>query len=72
MSPRQESSPAGAKAPRRKSGPTHEEIEFRAYQIYLERGGEHGWDVEDWLNAERELLKKYKKSRARATARKVR
>jgi len=27
----------------------------RAYERYLERGGEHGQDLEDWLTAEREL-----------------
>ena len=35
--------------------PTREEITLRAFQIYLERGGAHGQDVEDWLQAEREL-----------------
>lgn len=35
--------------------PTHEEIQLRAYEIYVERGGIHGQDVEDWLQAEREL-----------------
>jgi hypothetical protein len=35
--------------------PSHEEIEVRAYEIFLERGGEHGRDVEDWIAAEREL-----------------
>ncbi len=39
--------------------PTREEIELRAHQIYVERGGAHGQDVEDWLQAERELLEKY-------------
>jgi hypothetical protein len=24
----------------------------RAYELYLERGGSHGSDVEDWLKAE--------------------
>jgi hypothetical protein len=72
MSPRQKSSPASGKAPRSTSHPTHEEIEFRGYQMYLERGGEHGRDVEDWLQAQLELLKKYKKSRASATSGKVR
>jgi hypothetical protein len=38
--------------------PTREEIELRAHQIYFERGGAHGQDVEDWLQAERELLEK--------------
>jgi len=27
----------------------------RAYQLYLERGGEDGRDLDDWLAAEREL-----------------
>ena len=37
------------------TGPTEEEIRARAYQRYLERGGGHGMDFEDWLQAEREL-----------------
>jgi len=32
-----------------------EEIKRRAYEIYLERGEEPGRDLEDWLQAEREL-----------------
>jgi hypothetical protein len=35
--------------------PTHEDIARRAYQLYEERGGEHGRDLEDWFQAEREL-----------------
>jgi hypothetical protein len=35
--------------------PTHDDIARRAYQCYEERGGEHGLDQEDWLQAEREL-----------------
>ncbi len=42
--------------------PTREEIELRAHQIYVERGGAHGQDVEDWLLAERKLLEKYGKT----------
>ena len=34
----------------------HEQIELRAYEIYLQRGGADGTEVEDWLVAERELL----------------
>ena len=30
-------------------------ISERAYAIYLERGGADGSDLEDWLQAEREL-----------------
>ena len=36
--------------------PTAEQIEKRAYELYLERGGEDGHDFEDWLAAERELI----------------
>ncbi len=31
------------------------EIEFLAYQIFLERGGEPGNDLADWLAAEEQL-----------------
>jgi Protein of unknown function (DUF2934) len=36
--------------------PTLEEIELRAYEIYLKRGDAEGVALEDWLAAERELL----------------
>src|SRR4051812_40005905 len=36
--------------------PTREQIEQRAYEIYLKRGGEHGSDLTDWLVAEQELM----------------
>jgi len=32
-----------------------EEIRRRAYEIYLERGQQPGRDLDDWLQAEREL-----------------
>ena len=32
-----------------------EEIARRAHELYLQRGGEHGKDVEDWVRAEKEL-----------------
>lgn len=32
-----------------------DEIACRAYELYLARGGEPGHDLEDWLQAEREL-----------------
>jgi Protein of unknown function (DUF2934) len=34
--------------------PTLEEIELRAYEIYLKRGDADGIALEDWLAAERE------------------
>jgi hypothetical protein len=35
--------------------PTREEIELRAYEIYLARGADGGSEIEDWLEAERQL-----------------
>jgi hypothetical protein len=67
------SNPIGRPAPR--SGqqiaerhPTHEEIELRAYQIYVERGGAQGNDLQDWLQAEFELIEEYGKTGQTAEA----
>ena len=30
----------------------------RAYELYVQRGYEHGHDLEDWLEAERQILPK--------------
>jgi hypothetical protein len=38
-----------------KKVPSQAEIEFLAYQIFLERGGEPGNDLADWLAAEEQL-----------------
>ena len=35
----------------------HRRIATRAYFLFLNRGGEHGHDVEDWLRAEAEIRK---------------
>ena len=35
--------------------PSNDEIRLRAYEIYLERGGLPGDEIDDWLLAEREL-----------------
>ena len=37
--------------------PSEAEIRERAYFIYLENGGESGQEVENWLQAEKELMK---------------
>ena len=38
--------------------PKSEEISKLAYELYLERGGDHGKDQEDWLRAEMILREK--------------
>lgn len=35
--------------------PTYDEIAEAAYQRYLQRGGGHGQDFDDWVEAERSL-----------------
>lgn len=37
------------------AAPSHADIATRAYELFLQRGGHHGQDFEDWLTAEREL-----------------
>jgi hypothetical protein len=36
--------------------PTHQEVAARAYQIYLERGRVEGHEIDDWLQAEYEVM----------------
>jgi len=35
--------------------PTFEQIQVRAYEIYIQRGRTHRFDVNDWLQAEKKL-----------------
>ena len=35
--------------------PSEDEIARRAYELYEQRGKERGHDVDDWLQAERDL-----------------
>lgn len=37
-------------------GPTHAEIAARAYQLFQERGCQPGHEVDDWVQAEYELM----------------
>jgi hypothetical protein len=51
-----------AEQERSKSTPTPKQIRERAFEIHIERGGIHGCDLDDWLEAEREFREKYTKS----------
>jgi len=68
---RKTSSPAARKSPSAGSQPTRDQIALRAYEIYLERGGTPGQELEDWTRAERELLEKNGKPRRKASAKSV-
>jgi len=45
---------------------TREQIEQRAYDLYLGRGCADGFDVQDWLQAESELLAESEQNTPRA------
>jgi Protein of unknown function (DUF2934) len=45
-----------------KNEPPLAEIRQRAFEIHIERGGIHGCDLDDWLQAERELRERYSKN----------
>lgn len=38
----------------------YEEIAIRAHEIFEARGGVHGADVDDWLEAEKEVMGRQK------------
>ena len=44
------------KKPAAETLPVEERIRQRAYEIYLQRGGAEGSDLDDWLQAEEEIL----------------
>ncbi len=47
-----------------KRGRLIEDIQLRAYHIYLGRGATNGHDLDDWLQAERQVLEDLKKTKA--------
>jgi hypothetical protein len=49
------STPAANTAKPNFNHPAAERIRQRAYELFQKRGGQHGFDIEDWLRAEAEL-----------------
>ena len=47
--------PQNTDQPPSRPAPSREEIERRAYDLYMQRGGRDGSDLDDWLAAEQEL-----------------
>lgn len=42
------------------ASPVHyETISQRAYELYVERGCAHGYHLEDWLEAEKQLVEEF-------------
>jgi hypothetical protein len=66
-----EVAPRATRKPRTtKAAPTLAQIQARAYEIYLERRGAPGSQIDDWLRAERELVSDAP-SKARRAARRA-
>jgi hypothetical protein len=42
-----------------------ERVASRAYELYIARGGQHGRALDDWLEAEQELLESTRRTRDR-------
>lgn len=40
-------------------------VASRAYELYIQRGGQHGRALDDWLEAEQELLESTRRNRDR-------
>jgi hypothetical protein len=53
--PKKEVRAEGAEPVTRSGTPSSEKIRQRAFEIYIERGAVHGRDLDDWLQAGREL-----------------
>jgi DUF2934 family protein len=64
--PRTVRSSAAEKTTKAKATPTQDDIATRAYHIYVERGCTPGDPMQDWLQAERELLGPAKKPSRRS------
>ncbi len=47
--------PVAEEAVRKASHPTEQQIAARAHELFLKRGATPGSDLDDWLQAEREL-----------------
>ena len=47
--------PALAKETLIETLPIEERIRRRAYELYILRGNESGWELDDWLRAEEEI-----------------
>jgi hypothetical protein len=35
-----------------------DDIRVRAFHMYQKRGGQHGYDIQDWLKAERQIMQR--------------
>lgn len=48
----------------------HEMIERRAYELFLARGGLNGYAIQDWIQAEKDVMAEIDKKKAKPTSQK--
>lgn len=60
--------PVVPKKSKAKPLPLEEQIKQRAHEIYLQRGGQDGSDLDDWLQAEQEINSRQTPKASTATA----
>ncbi len=48
----------------------HNDVAKVAHELYEERGRDHGYDLQDWLEAERIVLRRIEKSAEKAKPKK--
>jgi hypothetical protein len=48
--------PTPTRYPAVRAVPESQAIASRAYELFVQRGGQHGHDWEDWFNAQRQLV----------------
>ncbi|MDX1419717.1 MAG: DUF2934 domain-containing protein [Rubricoccaceae bacterium] len=60
--------PSKSGTAKKTTGPSKEAISHRAYELFQKRGGKHGYHVQDWHEAERQLREEHKSGAAKKTA----
>lgn len=54
--------PARAKEPPSQTLSLEEQVRRRAYELYVERGNQSGSELDDWLQAEEEILRRHEEA----------
>lgn len=67
-SPKAPAKPAGSTSAEKNNGNAQPELESairsRAYELYMERGRQDGFDQDDWFQAEAEITAQYQRRTA--------
>lgn len=57
------------KDPAAEQAPIEQRIRQRAYELYLQRGGDTGYEMDDWLQAEQEIMEQQEQEHGREAPR---